>query len=91
MKSTTSEPGLRVLHANRASERKNRPYFQRLSPISLSVFSLVPHLLFGCLRVLEYAKIRTVLQSKPIDTFNDPGRYLKSKIKGMYVLFSVIN
>ena len=27
------------------------------------VFSLVPHLLFDCSRVLEYAKIRTVLQS----------------------------
>ena len=28
-----------------------------------SVFSLVPHLLFDCSLVLEYAKIRTVLQS----------------------------
>ena len=45
---------LRILRrANRAS----------LSPVSLSVFSLVPHLLFDCPRVLEYAKIRTVLQS----------------------------
>ena len=34
---------------------------QRLSPVSLSVFSLVPHLLFDCSHVLEYAKIRTVL------------------------------
>ena len=32
-------------------------------PVSLSVFSLVPDLLFDCSRVLEYAKIRTVLQS----------------------------
>ena len=40
-----------------------RPYFKRLSPVSLSVFSLVPDLLFDCSRVLEYAKIRTVLQS----------------------------
>ena len=29
----------------------------------LSVFTLVPDLLFDCSRVLEYAKIRTVLQS----------------------------
>ena len=32
-------------------------------PVSLSVFSLVPDLLFDCSRVLEYTKIRTVLQS----------------------------
>ena len=32
-------------------------------PVSLSVFSLVPDLLFNCSRVLEYAKIRTVLRS----------------------------
>ena len=32
--------------------------------VSLSVFSLVPDLFFDCSRVLEYAKIRTVLQSK---------------------------
>ena len=31
--------------------------------LSLSVFSLVPDLLFDCSRLLEYAKIRTVLQS----------------------------
>jgi len=31
---------------------------------SLSVFSLVPDLLCDCSRVLEYANIRTVLQSK---------------------------
>ena len=30
-----------------------------LSPVSLSVFSLVPDLLFDCSLVLEYAKIRT--------------------------------
>ena len=35
-----------------------------LSPVSLSVFSLVSDLLFDCSRVLEYAKIRTVLQSE---------------------------
>ena len=32
--------------------------------LALSVFSLVPDLLFECSRVLEYAKIRTVLQSR---------------------------
>ena len=37
--------------------------YGRLSPVSLSVFSLVPDLLFDCSQVLEYAKIRTVLQS----------------------------
>ena len=31
--------------------------------MSLSVFSLVPDLLFDCSRVFKYAKIRTVLQS----------------------------
>ena len=36
-----------------------------VSPVSLSVFSLVPDLLFDGSRVLEYAKMRTVLQSKP--------------------------
>ena len=42
---------------------KHSLYLQRLSPVSLSVFSLVRALLFDCLRVLEDAKIRTVLQS----------------------------
>ena len=37
--------------------------FHDSSPVSLSVFSLVPDLLFDCSRLLEYAKIRTVLQS----------------------------
>ena len=40
-----------------------RSNYQLLSPVSLSVFSLIPDLLFDCSRVLEYAKIRTVLQS----------------------------
>ena len=31
-------------------------------PVSLSVLILAPELLFDCSRVLEYAKIRTVLQ-----------------------------
>ena len=41
-----------------------KPYFYRLSLVSLSVFSLVPDLLFDCSRVLEYAKIQTVLRSR---------------------------
>ena len=47
------------------SARAHTPYgrVRRLSPVSLSVFSLVLDLLFDCSRVLEYAKIRTVLQS----------------------------
>ena len=36
---------------------------ERLSPVSLSVFSLIPDLLFDYSRVLEYPKIQTVLQS----------------------------
>ena len=44
-----------------------------LSPVSLSVFSLVPDLLFDCSRVLEYAKIRTVMQSNLTkSTFHTP-------------------
>ena len=33
------------------------------SPVSLSFFSFAPDLLFYCSRALDYAKIRTVLQS----------------------------
>ena len=64
--------GVRVLsarasHARRVCKaREKKPYFQRLSPVSLSVFSLVPDLLFDCSRILEYAKIRTALQSTPL-------------------------
>ena len=36
--------------------------------VSLSVFSLVPDLLFDCSCLLEYAKIRTVLQSMENNT-----------------------
>ena len=39
---------------------------KRASLTPLSVFSLVPELLFDCSRVLEYEKIRTVLQSTPL-------------------------
>ena len=41
----------------------------RLSPVSRSVFSLVPDLLFDSSLVLEYAKIRTVLQSAFCSTY----------------------
>ena len=47
--------GVRVLRARSARASH--------APVSLSVFSFVPDLLFDCSRVLEYAKIRTVLQS----------------------------
>ena len=44
--------------------RKSLTRAKRVSPqVSLTVFSLVADLLFGCSSVLEYAKIRTVLQS----------------------------
>ena len=42
--------------------REKNPYFKRLSPVSLSLFSFVQDLLFDCSRVLQYAKIRAVLQ-----------------------------
>ena len=41
---------------------EKNPYFKRLSPVSLSLFSFVQDLLFDCSRVLQYAKIRAVLQ-----------------------------
>ena len=44
--------------------RKSLTRAKRLSPVSLSVFSFVADLSFDCSRVLEYAKIRTVLQSR---------------------------
>ena len=53
-----------------ARDRKARE--KRLSPVSLSVFNLVPDLSFDCLRVLQYAKIRSVLQSR---TQTDPNFY----------------
>ena len=46
--------------------KAGRKSFTRPSPVSLSVFTLVPDLLFDCSRALEYAKIRTVLQSRGI-------------------------
>ena len=50
------------VHYNLANQLIRKVH-TRLSPVPLSVFSLVVDLLFDCLRVLEYAKIRTVLQS----------------------------
>ena len=44
------------------------------SPVSLSVFSLVPDLLFDCSPLLEYAKIRTVLQSSTLPTTLEMGK-----------------
>jgi len=46
--------------------KAGRKSFTRLSPVSPSVFTLVPDLLFDCSRVLEHAKIRTVLQSRGV-------------------------
>ena len=54
---------LKISKEIRKAERKS---FTCLSSVSLSVFTLVPDLLFDCSRVLEYAKIRTVLQSRGI-------------------------
>ena len=50
---------------------EKKTYFRVSAQVSLSVFSLVPDLLFDYSRVLEYAKIRTVLQSK--STFKQIG------------------
>ena len=58
--------GLRVLRARsarRACEAREKRIFSFSPPVSLTVYSLVPDLLFDCSRVLKYAKIRTVLQS----------------------------
>ena len=44
---------------------QNSQFFSQ-NQFLLSVFSLVPDLLFDCSHVLGYAKIRTVLQSKEI-------------------------
>ena len=56
---------------------------ERLSPVLLSVFSLVPDLLFDCLRALEYAKVQTVLQS------TDSYSCLKNHIIGALSLVQV--
>ena len=54
----------RASQARKACEAREK---WRLSQVSLSVFSLVPDLSFHGSRVLEYAKIRTVLQSTQDD------------------------
>ena len=46
---------VRVLRAKRV-RREKKTYFYRLSPVSLSVFSLVPGLLFDCSGVLEFTQ-----------------------------------
>ena len=38
--------------------------WEKRNPVWLTVLSLVPDLLFDCSRELQYAKIRTVLQSR---------------------------
>ena len=50
--------------------RVRREKKKRLSLVSLSLFSLFPDLLFDCSSVLEYAEIRTVLQSKTKSTLS---------------------
>ena len=61
----------------RACEAREKNRIFSVSPkVSLSVFSLVPDLLFDCSRVLEYAKTRTVLQSKYVCfNFDQAGEY----------------
>ena len=51
------------------SKEIGKAWRKSLTPVSLSVFSLVPDLLFNCSRVLEYAKMRTVLQSNCVGMF----------------------
>ena len=52
----------RAKHASLKRPRERRIF--SVSPQSRSVFNLVPDLLFNYSRALEYAKIRTALQSK---------------------------
>ena len=58
--------GVRVLRARsaRASHARRVCEAREKNRLLLSVFSLVPDLLFDCSLVLEYARIRTVLQSR---------------------------
>ena len=53
----------RVIRTKITYEKRTVRIFIVSPQVSLSVFSLVPDLLFDCSRVLEYAKIRAVLQS----------------------------
>ena len=52
----------RPKRASLTGERKKTVFLASLPSLALC-FNLVRDLLFDCLRVLEYAKIRTVLQS----------------------------
>ena len=66
------------------SRLQNSQFF--LSPVPLSVFSLVPvvpDLLIDCSRVLECAKIRTVLQSVVFQAYKSifPSSGLEKDIK----------
>ena len=58
--------------------RKSLTRTKRASVTRLSVFSLVPGLLFDCSRLLEYAKIRTVLQSKSKPSISQSGRHFST-------------
>ena len=51
----------RVIRTNITYAKRTVSIFS-VSPQSRSLFSVVADLLFDCSRVLEYAKIRTVLQ-----------------------------
>ena len=62
----------RVIRTNITYAKRTVRIFS-VSPQSRSVFSLIPDLLFDCSRVLEYAKIRTVLQSR--EGLMQMGRY----------------
>ena len=53
----------RVIRTKITYAKRTVRIFSVSPQVSLSVFSLVPDLSFDCSRVLEYAKIRTVLQS----------------------------
>jgi len=56
--STEIRKAWRKSYAREARASHARSVRRRLSPVSLSVFSLVPDLMFDCSRLLEYAKIR---------------------------------
>ena len=75
----------RASHALRACEARGK---KRLSPVSLSVFSLVPDLLFDCSRALEYAKIRTVLPSPSPVISTTPMRSSSFALRFIYWVFN---
>ena len=59
--------------------------------MNVSVFSLVPDLLFDCSRVLEDAKIRTVLQSIVQSYFDTLLRYVLSVTFCVAVVMKVMD